>query len=258
MTDVLKGKTAVVTGASRGIGKGIAMRLAADGAFVVLNYATATAKAEQAVKEIAAKGGRAVAIQGELGTDKSIEIFVASLDDALKKHAGGAELDILVNNVGGANAGTCASETPQNYDWTFSNNVRVPFFLTQKLLPRFRKYGRIINISSATTRLELFEYASYSMAKAALNMYTKILAKELAPRSIAVNAVQPGYTATESEEIAKVFNNPEMKKAVEGMTAMGRWGYPEDIAEVVFMLCSRPGDWLTGQVIEASGGFRIN
>lgn len=255
MTKCLQGKTALVTGGTRNLGLGIAMRLAASGAIVAVNYASNAASASAAIAAITAGGGQAFAVKAKLGEPGANEALIEALDAELKRRTGSGLLDILVNNIGGGDYGTIASTTPEQYDGTFANNVRSPFFLTQALLPRLNDGGRIINISSAASRLAGKDFIVYSMSKAALDMFTRVLSKELGPRRINVNAVQPGFNVTDSN--TDVLQNAEMRKQIERMTALGRFGEPSDIAEVVHFLASPAGRWVTGQMIEASGGFNM-
>lgn len=255
MTRVLEGKVALVTGGARGLGRGMVERLAASGASVAFNYAKNTAAAEACVAKVESDGGKAFAIEADLATPESIQAFVTALDTALLQRTGQTRLDILVNNIGGGAYGTIPNTSVEVYDITFSNNVRVPFFLTQALLPRLNDGGRVINISSAASRLAGVDFPVYCMSKAALDMFTRILAKELGPRRIPVNGVAPGFNETETN--VDVMSDPAVKKQIEEMTALGRFGTPNDIAEVVHWLASPAGGWLTGQIIEASGGFRM-
>lgn len=251
----LAGKTALVTGGARGLGRAMVERLAAEGALVVFNYASNTQAAEDVVASVAAGGGEALAIRAALDDIPSIDAFVETLAAELAARTGSADLDILVNNIGGGVYGGIADTTPELYDHTFSNNVRVPFFLTRALLPRLREGGRVVNISSAASRLAGKDFVAYSMSKAALDMFTKVLAKELGPKRIPVNSVCPGFNATESNEAE--MNDPQTRKQIEDNTLLGRFGEPEDIAAVVYALVSPDGGWVTGQVIEASGGFNF-
>jgi 3-oxoacyl-[acyl-carrier protein] reductase len=249
----LEGKTVLVTGGTRNLGLGMAKRLAAAGSLVAMNHAGNAEAAAAAVAAIALEGGQAFAIEAKLGEPGATEALVAALDTELRRRTGSGRLDMLVNNIGGGPYGTIASTTPEEYDWTFAQNVRSPFFLTQALLPRLNDGGRIINISSAASRLAGKDFIAYSMSKAAVDMFTRVLAKELGPRRINVNAVQPGFNVTDAN--AELLQNAELRKQVEGQTLFGRFGEPRDIAEVVHFLASPAGAWVTGQTIEASGGF---
>jgi 3-oxoacyl-[acyl-carrier protein] reductase len=255
MTRVLEGKCALVTGGARGLGRGMVERLAASGAFVAFNYARNTIAAQECVAQVEREGGRALALKAELSTTQSIEAFVATLNAELFRGTGQSKLDILVNNIGGGAYGTIPSTSAELFDTTFSNNVRVPFLLTAALVPRLRDGGRVINISSVASRLAGVDFAVYSMSKAALDMFTRTLAKELGPRRIPVNGVAPGFNETDTN--ADVMSDPAVRKQIEDMTAMGRFGTAGDIAEVVHWLASPAGGWVTGQIIEASGGFRM-
>jgi NAD(P)-dependent dehydrogenase (short-subunit alcohol dehydrogenase family) len=251
----LQGKTALVTGGTRNLGLAMAQRLAASGAIVAVNYASNAQAAQAAVASITADGGQAFAIQARLGEPGANEVLAVALDAELQRLTGSTGLDILVNNIGGGEYGTLASTTPEHYDRTFSNNVRSPFFLTQALLPRLNDGGRVINVSSAASRLAGKDFIAYSMSKAALDMFTRVLAKDLGPRRINVNGVQPGFNRTDTN--VDVLENEEMRKRIEAMTAFGRFGEPSDIADVVHFLASPDSRWVTGQTIEASGGFSM-
>ena len=255
MTKCLQGKTALVTGGTRNLGLAMARRLALSGALVAVNFASDEAAAKTAVASIAADGGQAFAVKAKLGEPGANEALLDALDAELQRRSGSNRLDVLVNNIGGGDYGTIATTTAEIYDRTFANNVRSPFFLTQALLPRLNDGGRVINISSAASRLAGKDFIAYSMSKAALDMFTRVLAKELGPRHINVNGVQPGFNVTDTN--TDVLENAEMRKRIEGMTAFGRFGDPSDIADVVHFLASPEGRWVTGQTIEASGGFNM-
>lgn len=251
----LDGKTALISGGGRGIGRGIALKLASAGALVAVNYAGDVAAARQTVRDIEDAGGQAFAIQARLGELSEINKLASALSVELTRRTGGDGLDILVNNIGGAGPGNTANTSEELYDWTFSNNVRSPFFLTQALLPVIRDDGRIINISSSTTRAPSTSFIAYSMSKKALEQFTLILAKELGPRRITVNSVAPGYVETPA--VADTLNDPAMVKAIKDMTLFERIGQPDDIADMVHALVGPAGRWVTGQNIEVSGGFRM-
>lgn len=255
MTGMLQGKTALVTGGARGIGRAITDRLADSGALVAINYATNTQAADEAVAAIEGRGGRAFALQAQIGAPGAVETLAEGLAAELARRTGQPGLDILINNIGGGEFGTIESTTPELYDHTFANNVRGPFFVTQALLPLLRQDGRVINISSVASRLAGADFIAYSMSKSALDMFTKVLAKQLGPRGICVNSVGPGYTATESN--AWATEDAAMVQQVIDFTALGRFGEPGDIADFVLALAGPAGRWITGQTIEASGGFKL-
>jgi NAD(P)-dependent dehydrogenase (short-subunit alcohol dehydrogenase family) len=255
LTRDLEGKTALVTGGARGIGRGVAKSLAAAGALVAVNYASNDAAAQAAVAEIEAAGGQAFALRAQLRDPGAGAELAKTLAAELVRRTGEPGLDILVNNIGGAIAGTTATLTPEDFDWIFDNNLRAGFFLTQALMPALRDGGRVINISSPGARIGTPQFIAYGMSKAAVDCFTRILAKELGPRRITVNSVSPGYTVTEA--VAPTINDPEKAQAIVDTILFGRLGQPEDIGEFVRALASDQGGWVTGQVIEVSGGMRL-
>ncbi|KAK0332130.1 hypothetical protein LTR94_026134 [Friedmanniomyces endolithicus] len=250
MSKLLAGKTALVTGASRGIGRAIAERLAADGAAVALTYNENKAAADEAVAAIVAAGGRAVALQADLADAATIPRLFEAFDDAF-----GKPLDILVNNAGNSGWGGLADATPDAWDKMIAVHARAPFFVVQSALDRLSGSARIINISSGLSTRPQPMVPIYSMAKAAINNLTHALAMDLGPRGVTVNAVAPGWVRTDMN--ATVRENGDMVAAIESDTALGRFGETADIVGVVAFLASDDGRWVTGQVIEASGGYRL-
>ncbi len=251
----LEGKTALVTGASRNLGRGVAERLAREGALVALNYAANDAAANETLAAIMAAGGQAFLVKQELGTSEAAAALADKVTTELRARTGSPDLDILINNVGGGEYGTIALATPELFETTVSNNLRAPFFLTQALLPNLRDNGRVVNLSSAASRLALSEVIVYSMCKAAVDVFTVALARELGPRGITVNAIAPGFNETESN--ADAANDPATRQQIEAATTLGRFGTVSDIADAVYSLVSPDMGWVTGQIVEASGGFRL-
>jgi NAD(P)-dependent dehydrogenase (short-subunit alcohol dehydrogenase family) len=251
----LKGKTALVTGASRGIGRGIALALGAAGATVAVNYARNLEAAQATVAAVEAAGGQAFAVQGDLEDPAAIAGVAQAVERELSARNGDAGLDILVNNIGRAAAGTVAATTPQVFDEMVGVNLRAPFLMTGAMIPHLRSGGRVIIITSTAARLASPDFAAYCVAKGALDTLVKVLAKELAPRQVTVNAVSPGYTRT--DQVAAVVGDPVKAKALADATLFGRLGEPEDLGDFVRALCSDAGRWVTGQLIEVSGGFRV-
>jgi 3-oxoacyl-[acyl-carrier protein] reductase len=251
----LKGKTALVTGSSRGIGRATAERLARDGALVGVHYAGNAEAAAEVVSTILDSGGRAFAVRSELGEPDGVDTLWSEFDQACRQH-GDDGLDILVNNAGVAIPGGFDAATPADLDRMFAVNARAPFFLTQQGLHRLRDGGRVINISSAITRLALPDAIGYGLTKGALDVFSLILAKELGPRGITVNAVAPGFVDTDANA-DWLRDNAEAQASTAAMSALGRVGRPEDIADVVAFLASDSGRWITGQVIDVSGGTRL-
>ncbi|HVI30294.1 glucose 1-dehydrogenase [Hansschlegelia sp.] len=246
----LTGKTAIVTGASKGIGAGIAKVLGAAGAAVVVNYASDKAGAEKVVAEITAKGGRAVAVHA----DMSKAADVRRLFDETAKAFG--ELDVLVNNAGVYQFAALEEVTEEQYRRQFDVNVLGPLLATREALKHFGPNGgSVINVSSVASTAAYPTTSVYSATKAALDSITRSLAAELGPRNIRVNAVNPGGTETEGFVTAGVKGS-EFEQQMIASTPLGRIGAPEDIAKVVLFLASDQSSWVTGAAILASGGQR--
>lgn len=255
MSGELEGKTALVTGASRGLGVHMARRLARAGALVAVNYASDEEAANETVRLIELEGGQAFTVQARLGGEAAASELVSRLDRELMARTGSTRLDILVNNIGGGDYCPIVSADETSYDLVFANNVRGPFFLTRALYDRLNDYGRVINISSTGARLTDPNIIIYTMAKAAVDAFTRVLAQDLGKRGITVNSVAPGFTAGPTN--AYIVDDPVAAKKVTDVTALNRFGQPEEIADVVFFLASPLGRWVTAQHIEASGGFKL-
>ncbi len=249
-----EGRTALVTGGSRGIGRAVSRRLAAEGALVAVHYGHDHDAAERTVKEIIADGGRAFAVHAELGVPGDADALWAEFDRQLAAQDTEPGLDVLVNNAGITLPRTIANVTEQDYDRLFAINTRAPFFIVQRGLDRIRDGGAIVNVSSVTTRFAYPAIIAYTMSKGALDTFTLALAKELGPRGITVNAVAPGFTET---EINPTLRNPEIRRNYSAESVFDRLGQPEDIAAVVSFAAGRDAGWTTGQWIDASGGVRI-
>lgn len=256
MTKLLQGKTALVTGASRGIGRSIAQRLAESGAIVAINYATNEAAALETLKLVEAAGVNGILIREELGTPEAAENLLGTLAKELTSITGSPDLDILVNNVGSTSPTDIHQTTWDSYNRDISNNIGSTFFVTKSSLPFLRSGGRVINISSAGVRIALESELSYCMCKGAIDVFTRAMAKELGPRAITVNSVSPGLIETDAA--AEFMDNTEVMEYLRSKTALGRpCGQPEEIAEVVHALATPAMGWVTGQNIEASGGFAL-
>ena len=251
----LKEKIAVITGASRGIGRAIALRLAQDGALVVVNFQKNAEAAAEVVGQIETAGGQAFAIQGDVATLRGIQRFFDALDAELTTRQGSNQFDILVNNAGIGREGTVETTTEAVFDELVAVNLKGPFFVAQHAIARLRRGGRIINLSSGLSRFPYPRMAAYSMFKAAINHFTLILAAELGSRGITVNAIGPGMTATDFTAHAR--RDPRVVEAVSAHTALGRLGQPEDIAGLAAFLAGDDSGWATGQYIEASGGIGL-
>ena len=249
MTD-LSNKTALVTGASRGLGRATATRLADAGARVIVHYSASREAADNLVSEIRAKGGQADAIGGDLAQPDAAH----KLAEAVKA-LGIAKLDILVNNAGVAQFATIEEQTIEDFDRHFAINVRAPFFLTQQLLPLLGEGSSVIFLSSVVARVAFDHTSAYSATKGAVEVLTRNLAKELGPRGIRVNAVAPGAIDT---DMAKDFlGTEESREYVKSIQALKRIGQPDDIADAVLFLASDQSRWVDGRSIEVSGGTRL-
>ncbi len=251
----LNGKVAVVTGASRGIGRAIAQRLARDGALVCVNYRSNAEAAKATAAEIEAAGGGAFALQADVGSIEQLGRFFEALDAELAARRGDPRFDILVNNAGVADFGPVTTCTEEAFDRVFAVNVKGPFFTTQHALPRLRDGGRIINVSSNLSRHPMPQFLAYCMTKAAINNFTEGLAAELGRRGITVNTLAPGLTATDMN--AGMREDARVTQAFSAMTALGRVGTVEDIAAAAAFLASPDSGWVTGQYLEASGGLGL-
>jgi 3-oxoacyl-[acyl-carrier protein] reductase len=245
----LTGKTALVTGGSRGIGRAIATRLAADGADIAVHYGRDEAAAAATVAAIEHSGGRAFPVRAELGLPGDVDTLFAGLERGLR----GRPLDILVNNAGIISyKATIEQATVEDFEHVFNVNVRAPLFIAQRALRLMPDGGRIINISSGVTWFAIPEVV-YAMTKGALNVMSRSLALTQGPRGITVNTVSPGITATDMNGWLK--DSDEAQKRVAGMTALGRHGQPSDIADAVAFFASNDGRWVSGQVLEVNGGL---
>lgn len=252
--DSLAGKTALVTGGSRGIGRAIALALGRRGAHVAVHYNAAREAADEVVSLIRDAGGRAWTLQADLASSDAAEILAGALRHTLQQHTGADALDILVNNAGVGLRARLADVKPDDFDRVLQVNLKTPFFLIQHCLPFLRDGGRIINISSMGTRAAYPEMSVYAPAKAGLEALTLLLASDLGARGITVNAVLPGATATDMNTRAR---DPDISRAIAQTIALGRVGQPEDIADIVAFLASNEGRWVTGQSIDATGGQRL-
>lgn len=255
MDRFLEGKTALVTGASRGLGRAIAEAYAELGATVAINYASSDKAAQEVLEGIEAKGGKAFLIKCPLGTYEAAEQLVAALDEGLQERTGDTGLDILVNNAGGGPVASIDATTPEVFEEIMSLNMRAPFFVTKLLKPRLRDGGRVINVGSLGARTAVADYAVYAMSKRALETFTVLLAKDLGPRGITANCINPGLI--ESDANVHVRSNEDISAYLLNTTPMRRFGVPTDFAGVASCLASPNMCYVTGQIIEVAGGMSL-
>jgi 3-oxoacyl-[acyl-carrier protein] reductase len=249
-TKQLTDKVAVVTGASKGIGASIAKHLAAEGAAVVVNYASSKTEADKVVSEIIAQGGKAMAVQGDVAKKQDVERIFAET-----KKAFGA-LNILVNNAGVYGFAPLEQITGEHFHQQFDVNVLGLIFATQEAVKLFSPDGgSIINISSLASTSALPGASVYSATKAAVDAVTKSLAKELGAKNIRVNAINPGMIETEGLHSAGIAES-DFRKQYEAQAALGRIGQPKDIAAAAVFLASPDSSWITGETFYVTGGYR--
>ena len=246
MEHKLAGKVALVTGASRGIGREIAEELARNGAKVVVNYASNPGKAEEVVDGIKQRGGEAVAIQADISSVAEIEMLFRKTLEAY------GQVDILINNAGILITNPIASMTEEDFDKQFSINVKGTYFACQQAARHMNDNGRIINFSTSVNGSMFPAYSVYAGTKGAVEQFTRQLSKELGPKRITINAVAPGPVNTELFTVGKT---EEQISAIANMNSFGRLGEPEDISKVVLFLSSQESQWITGQTIRVNGGF---
>ncbi len=245
----LTGKVAVVTGASKGIGAAIATSLAAEGASVVVNYASSKDGADSVVRAITAAGGRAVAVQGDVSKPADAEGII---DAAIKNYG---RLDVLVNNSGVYEFGPIEAITPEHFHKQFDINVLGLLLVTQAAVKHLGEGSSIINIGSVVSRITPPASAVYSGTKGAVDAITGVLSRELGPKKIRVNALNPGMVETEGTHSAG-FIGSEFEKGAVATTPLGRIGQPGDIASIAVFLASDDSAWLTGEQLLAGGGTR--
>jgi NAD(P)-dependent dehydrogenase (short-subunit alcohol dehydrogenase family) len=249
-------KIVLVTGGSRGLGRDMALRIAKKDMDLIVTYRDQAEAAKDTVQEIEKAGGRGYALPLDMKDVSSLEPFVKQVGDLLSAEWSGSSLYGIVNNAGMGATVPFDRVTEDLFDTFLNVHFKGVFFLTQKLLPLLEKGGRIINISTGTTRFSNPGYSVYASMKGAIEVFTKYLAKELGPRGIRANVVAPGPIETDFNAAA-IRSNPDMKARLGGLTPLGRVGQAEDIGGVVAFLLSEDAGWINGQRIEVSGGINI-
>ena len=249
-------KINLITGGSRGLGKSMALHLADKGQDSIITYHSKKTEAEALVKEIHAKGRKAVALQLDVSKSETFDSFVAEVKKALTTTWKADRFDHLVNNAGTGVGVLIAETTEAQFDEMMNIHVKAPYFLTQKLLPVMNDGGRIINVSSGLARFSFPSRAPYAIMKGAIEVFTRYLAAELGQRRITANTLAPGAIATDFGG-GGTRDNPQVSANIAGMTALGRVGLPDDIGALAAAMLSDDFRWVNGQRIEAAGGFML-
>jgi NAD(P)-dependent dehydrogenase (short-subunit alcohol dehydrogenase family) len=249
-------KIALVTGGSRGLGKNMATSLAAKGHDVIITYNANKELADEVVVEIENDGKKAAALQLDVSDFKSLPGFLQTVSEVLKSKWQKDKFDFLVNNAGIGATIPFEKVTENDFDKFVNIHFKSVYFLTQQALPIINDNGRIINISTGTTRFCVPGYSVYASMKGAIEIFTKYLAKDTGVRGITANVVAPGPIETDFNNAA-IRNNPDRKAIMASLTALKRIGQAEDIGGIIAFLCSEDAGWITGQRIEASGGINL-
>ncbi len=256
MTNATSRKIALITGASRGLGRSTALHLAHAGVGVVGTYVAAKDAAESLVEQVQAAGSKAVVLPLDVADSSSFPAFVEQLQRALRDGFGRDTIDFLVNNAGTSLHESFAATTEQQFDEVVDVHFKAPFFLTQALLPVLADGGRIVNVSTGLVRITMAGSAAYAAAKGAVEVLTRYQAQELGGRGIRVNVVAPGAVATDFSG-GMVRDNPQVGEMVRGVTALGRLAEPDDIGAAVALLLADGFGWANGAKIELTGGQRL-
>ena len=249
-------KIAVVTGGSRGLGRDMAVSLAKKGNDVIITYAGNKTEADNTIKLADEAGGKCAALQLELKELSGLDKFISSLTSLLKEKFNAEKFDFLINNAGMGGNIPFETATEKQFDEFLNVHFKGVYFLTQKSLPILNNGGRIINLSTGTTRFANPGYSIYASMKGGIEVFTKYLAKELGAKGITANVVAPGPIETDFNN-ATIRNNPQLKTVLSGLSPLGRVGQADDIGSVIAFLCSEDAKWINGQRIEVSGGINV-
>lgn len=246
-------KIVLITGGSRGLGRNMALQLAAKGRDVIITYRSQQQEAEATVADITAMGRKAIALPLDIGRSDGFAEFAQTIQVALQHHWGKSRFDFLINNAGSGIYKPFMETAAEEFDRMVNEHIKGPYFLSQALLPLMNDEGRILNISSGLTRMVLPGYSAYAIMKTAVESFTQYLAKELAPRRIRVNTLAPGAIETDFGGGA-VRDNQDLNDHIAAMTALGRVGLPDDIGGAAAAILDEGAGWINAQRIEASGG----
>ncbi len=247
-------KIAIITGASRGLGKSMALNVARNGHDVLFTYHSNKAAADKVIAEIEALGRRAAALQFDVAVHASFDAFAAKVRETLSTQWERSDFNVLINNAGSGAYATIADTTQAQFDAMVNEHLKGPFFLTQKLMPLIKDGGRIINISSGLTRFSYAGYAAYAAMKGGVEVFTRYLATELGSRNISVNTIAPGAIETDFGGGA-VRDDKQLNALIASRTALGRVGLPDDVGSAVASLLRDETGWINAQRIEVSGGM---
>lgn len=251
-----KNKIALVTGGSRGLGRDMAISIARKGFDVLLTYKTGEAAAMETVQQIESMGQSAAALPLDMSDFNSLSGFVQSVLDVLSAKWNCSSFDFLINNAGMGATVPFTEVTEEIFTHFLNVHFKGVYFLTQKCVPHINAGGRIINISTGTTRFSNPGYSVYASMKGAVEVFTKYLAKELGAKGISANVVAPGPVETDFNNAA-IRSNPQMKGILSNLSPLGRVGHADDIGSVVAFLCTDDARWINGQRIEVSGGINV-
>lgn len=249
-------KIVLITGAGRGLGRSMALHLAAQGVDVIGTYHRSADQAAAVARDVEALGRRAAMLPLDVGRSETFAAFADTLASTLRSAFGRATFDYLVNNAGGAQYGSVTEITEAQFDSMVNEHLKAPFFLTQRLLPLLADGGRILNVSSGLTRFTFPGRAAYASAKGGVEVLTRYLAQELGPRGIRANVIAPGATATDFGG-GLLRDNPDVARHVAETVALGRVGLPDDIGAAVAALLSDDMSWMNGVRVEVSGGQHL-
>lgn len=249
-------KIALITGGSRGLGKSMALKLAESGHHIILTYRSKADEANEVVNTIEKMGRSSAALPLDVGEMDQLGEFIQSLQKVLSTYFEADHLSFLINNAGIGASIPYEQVDESTFDQFMNIHLKGVYFLTQRLLPMIQDGGRIINVSSGTTRYFIPGYSIYATMKGAVETFTKYLAQEIGTRKITANVIAPGAIETDFNQ-GMVRDNPKVKEMLVARTALGRIGQPNDIGNVVDFLCSPASDWITGQRIELSGGMNL-